>query len=170
MNAYLLFVCVISILFSSKEWEEKLCDSHQQAEKYKKKYLKLKDCSKGQDYMDEARSMSTYWSEARQDDEMRSGIHKSPIGGPGSVISIGSSVALKARQIAGELNCGVMSERTDSQVKDELREKNVHGKYRLPRRSKTMSSRSESRSTRSTSSRSVNTNGAQFQEQRRGYI
>jgi len=131
-------------LLARAEWEEKLSVSQEETQLYKKKYQRMKDTSKGENYLSQARVASSKWHESKEErQEVNISYAKSTASGPGSVASIGSSMAQQAKKIAGDFNCAGMNDRTGHVVNDE-----INGKP-SPYHSRSFSTRSQ----RSTPSR-----------------
>jgi len=124
-------------LLSRAEWEEKLTASQDQADTFKKKYIHSRDTTKGEMYLDQARSLSSKWgnsSDKQQNADEAAGVNMNMTfdsygsrnnnntsgKGPGSVVSISSGLAQSARQIVGSFNCSGMNDRSGTVVASEL--------------------------------------------------
>jgi len=120
-------------LLARAEWEEKLNESKLEIKKYKKKFNKLRETKRGEDYMEQARASSVVLTESRQDEEdninntaninpkkSSSRTFSSMGSTPGSVASIGSSMAQHAKTLVREFNCGIMNDRTKTVVNDSM--------------------------------------------------
>lgn len=114
-------------LMARAEWEERLTASQEVADQFKRKYLKEKqNVNNGEVYMEQARVLSSKWSNERRDadEDMTMNMTFDSAGSKnrtaGSVVSIGSGLAQSARQIVGSFNCAGLNERSGPLVESEV--------------------------------------------------
>ena len=101
---------------SFQEWEEKLTQSQEHADYFKRKYMSSKDTMKGEQYLEQARSAASKWTnESREgEDDFMGGYEgsKTRSSNTGSVASLGSGLAQQARTLVGSFSCAGMNERS----------------------------------------------------------
>lgn len=118
-------------LLARAEWEEKLTRAEENSEKYKQKYLNLKENKEAASFMEEARNMSQRLvsGKSEQEDEHSMSFMSQKSGGDRakraeSIASLGSSMAHHARTLVGQFACAGMNEHTGTVLATELAEGN----------------------------------------------
>lgn len=135
------------IVLFLQEWEEKLNQANEKAEVMKDKYERLKETTRGEQYMDQARSFASKMTEDEHNDmsTMYGSVKSGRSNAAGSVASIGSGLAQQAKTLVNTMNnfnCGGMNER--STMEEDLNDLDTPYQDRSRRSSRTPASRSRS--------------------------
>src|SRR3569832_2111810 len=118
------------LLLMLQEWEEKLNQANDRTETFKSKYERLKETTRGEHYMEQARSFvrgaaangGLAFDNEEHDMSAMYSIKTTP-SKTGSVASFGSGLAQQAKTLVSTMNnfnCTALNERTGSTMEDEL--------------------------------------------------